>query len=108
MPWGGGGCFKFTSADASIVFRLPLVFGYVFLSCCISLQIGMDKILQSVGGGGGGNSVSVTVTNDGATILRSIHVDNAAAKVCHLSVSANLLYFPRWSLTLSLWAARYW
>lgn len=37
----------------------------------------MDKILQSVGSRDGG----ISVTNDGATILRSIHVDNAAAKV---------------------------
>lgn len=37
---------------------------------------GMDKILQSVGRG-----QSVTVTNDGATILKSIYVDNPAAKV---------------------------
>lgn len=35
---------------------------------------GMDKILQSQGGG-------VQVTNDGATILKSISIDNAAAKV---------------------------
>lgn len=37
----------------------------------------MDKILQSVGSRDG----NISVTNDGATILRSIHVDNAAAKV---------------------------
>jgi hypothetical protein len=37
---------------------------------------GMDKILQSLGRG-----QEVTVTNDGATILKSIHVDNPAAKV---------------------------
>ena len=37
---------------------------------------GMDKILQSVGRG-----QSVSVTNDGATILKSIYVDNPAAKV---------------------------
>ncbi len=37
----------------------------------------MDKILQSMGSREGG----ISVTNDGATILRSIHVDNAAAKV---------------------------
>lgn len=37
----------------------------------------MDKILQSVGSRDGG----ISVTNDGATILRAIHVDNAAAKV---------------------------
>jgi T-complex protein 1 subunit beta len=38
---------------------------------------GMDKILQSMGGMPG----EVTITNDGATILKSIHIDNAAAKV---------------------------
>lgn len=38
---------------------------------------GMDKILQSTTG----PNKSISVTNDGATILRSIHVDNAAAKV---------------------------
>ena len=37
---------------------------------------GMDKILQSQGRGN-----DVTVTNDGATILKSIYVDNPAAKV---------------------------
>jgi T-complex protein 1 subunit beta len=38
---------------------------------------GMDKILSSVSSADG----QITITNDGATILRSIHVDNAAAKV---------------------------
>jgi T-complex protein 1 subunit beta len=38
---------------------------------------GLDKILQKVDP----NDQSISVTNDGATILRSIHVDNAAAKV---------------------------
>uniref|UniRef100_A0A672NGY8 T-complex protein 1 subunit beta n=1 Tax=Sinocyclocheilus grahami TaxID=75366 RepID=A0A672NGY8_SINGR len=37
---------------------------------------GMDKILL-----GGGRDSSVTVTNDGATILKAIGVDNPAAKV---------------------------
>jgi len=37
---------------------------------------GMDKILQSTG-----REQSVTVTNDGATILKSIHLDNPAAKI---------------------------
>ncbi|KAL7371089.1 hypothetical protein ABVT39_018664 [Epinephelus coioides] len=37
---------------------------------------GMDKILL-----GGGKAGSVTVTNDGATILKAIGVDNPAAKV---------------------------
>lgn len=38
---------------------------------------GLDKILQKVDP----NDQSISVTNDGATILRSVHVDNAAAKV---------------------------
>ena len=37
---------------------------------------GMDKILQSMGRG-----ETVTVTNDGATILKSLYIDNPAAKV---------------------------
>ncbi|XP_030070367.1 T-complex protein 1 subunit beta [Microcaecilia unicolor] len=37
---------------------------------------GMDKILLS-----GGRDASVTVTNDGATILKSIGIDNPAAKI---------------------------
>lgn len=37
---------------------------------------GMDKILQSVSKGN-----QVSVTNDGATILKSIYVDNPAAKI---------------------------
>lgn len=37
---------------------------------------GMDKILQSVSRGR-----EITVTNDGATILKSVYVDNPAAKV---------------------------
>ena len=40
---------------------------------------GMDKILQSVGDPTAKRSI--TVTNDGATILKSIYVDNPAAKI---------------------------
>jgi T-complex protein 1 subunit beta len=40
---------------------------------------GMDKILQSVGDPT--TKRAITVTNDGATILKSIHVDNPAAKI---------------------------
>jgi len=39
---------------------------------------GMDKILQSVGDP---NDVRITITNDGATILRAVPVENPAAKV---------------------------
>jgi len=42
---------------------------------------GMDKILQPVGAQGADSTGALTVTNDGATILRSVHIDNAAAKV---------------------------
>ena len=37
---------------------------------------GMEKNLQSTGRGH-----SVTITNDGATILKSLHIDNPAAKL---------------------------
>lgn len=40
---------------------------------------GMDKILRPAGPGP--KNDNITVTNDGATILRSMHVDNAAAKI---------------------------
>lgn len=40
---------------------------------------GMDKILKPVGPGP--QSGNITVTNDGATILKSMHVDNAAARI---------------------------
>merc|ERR1711935_829454 len=40
---------------------------------------GMDKILQSMGDEHARKKI--TVTNDGATILQSIYVDNPAAKV---------------------------
>ena len=40
---------------------------------------GMDKILQSMGAGGAPERV--VVTNDGATILSNVEVQNAAAKV---------------------------
>ena len=41
----------------------------------------MDKILWGMGNGSG----TVEVTNDGATILRSVGVDNPAAKVIAFS-----------------------
>jgi T-complex protein 1 subunit beta len=40
---------------------------------------GMDKILQSVGEGG--SKGKTIITNDGATILSHILVDNPAAKI---------------------------
>lgn len=40
---------------------------------------GMDKILKPFSAGP--KSDTITVTNDGATILKSMHVDNPAAKI---------------------------
>lgn len=55
---------------------------------CISFAFVQDKILQSTGRGH-----SVTVTNDGATILKSLHVDNPAAKVLVGALSLGMLFF---------------
>merc|ERR1719502_726 len=42
----------------------------------------MDKILQPMpGAGDGGPRGNTTVTNDGATILKSVWIDNPAAKI---------------------------
>jgi T-complex protein 1 subunit beta len=40
---------------------------------------GMDKILTP--GGAGPTTSKITVTNDGATILQSMHIDNPAARI---------------------------
>jgi len=48
----------------------------VWRSTSSRVELPQDKILQSMGRGKG-----IMVTNDGATILKSIYVDNAAAKV---------------------------
>jgi len=40
---------------------------------------GMDKILRPMGPGP--RAEHITVTNDGATILKSMYIDNAAAKI---------------------------
>ena len=40
---------------------------------------GMDKILVPISAGP--KNKNINVTNDGATILRSMHVDNPAAKI---------------------------
>ena len=42
---------------------------------------GMDKLLQPVGNSQSGPRSHVTFTNDGATILKSIPIDNPAAKI---------------------------
>jgi len=59
--------------------RMSVFVGAIAIADLVKATLGpkgMDKILQSMGRGN-----SVSVTNDGATILKSIHLDNPAAKV---------------------------
>eukprot|EP00753_Platysulcus_tardus_P008931 PLAT1714.1.p1 GENE.PLAT1714.1~~PLAT1714.1.p1 ORF type:complete len:534 (+),score=304.19 PLAT1714.1:47-1648(+) len=59
--------------------RMSSIIGAIAVADLVKTTLGpkgMDKILQPVTG-----ESEVTVTNDGATILRSLYVDNAAAKV---------------------------
>lgn len=65
-------CFQLIDACVyTINFHFPTCVSYFLANI-----FGQDKILQSTGRGH-----VVTVTNDGATILKSLHIDNAAAKV---------------------------
>lgn len=59
--------------------RLQIFVGAIAIGDLVKTTLGpkgMDKILQSAGREG-----SVSVTNDGATILKSLYIDNPAAKV---------------------------
>eukprot|EP01104_Vermistella_antarctica_P000721 TRINITY_DN10842_c1_g1_i1.p1 TRINITY_DN10842_c1_g1~~TRINITY_DN10842_c1_g1_i1.p1 ORF type:complete len:553 (-),score=176.98 TRINITY_DN10842_c1_g1_i1:92-1702(-) len=59
--------------------RLSIFMGALAITDLVKTTLGpkgMDKILQSLS-----HENEVNVTNDGATILRSIHVDNPAGKV---------------------------
>lgn len=60
--------------------RLSSFIGAIAIADLVKTTLGpkgMDKILQRISE----HDQSVTVTNDGATILKSINLDNAAAKV---------------------------
>jgi len=59
--------------------RMASIVGALAIADLVKTSLGpkgMDKILQSTG-----RSNSVSVTNDGATILKSVLIDNPAAKV---------------------------
>ncbi|KAJ2090730.1 T-complex protein 1 subunit beta, partial [Coemansia sp. S142-1] len=61
--------------------RLSNIIGAIAVGDLVKSTLGpkgMDKILQSASSRGGDGLI---VTNDGATILKSIPLDNAAAKV---------------------------
>lgn len=68
------------SVDKGENARLSSFIGAIAIADMVKTTLGpkgMDKILQKVSEG----DQSVSVTNDGATILRSVMLDNAAAKV---------------------------
>ena len=84
--------FKCKATCGSVLDCMELFNAVLYLSTCWQLQLApayvcpdnlirasmmlQDKILQSVS-----RDQKVTVTNDGATILKSLYVDNPAAKV---------------------------
>lgn len=60
--------------------RLSSFIGAIAIADLVKTTLGpkgMDKILQRISE----HDQSISVTNDGATILKSINIDNAAAKV---------------------------
>lgn len=70
------------SADAGELARMQSFVGAIAIADLVKTTLGpkgMDKILQSIGDPTAKRAI--TVTNDGATILKSIHVDNPAAKI---------------------------
>ena len=70
------------SEDKGELARMQSFVGAIAIADLVKTTLGpkgMDKILQSVGDPTA--KKHITVTNDGATILRSIHVDNPAAKI---------------------------
>jgi len=69
-----------TSVDKGENARLSSFVGAIAISDLVKTTLGpkgMDKILQKVSE----HDQSISVTNDGATILKSVFLDNAAAKV---------------------------
>ena len=70
------------SQDAGELARMQSFVGAIAVADLVKTTLGpkgMDKILQSIGDPTAKRAI--TVTNDGATILKSIHIDNPAAKI---------------------------
>eukprot|EP00245_Coleochaete_scutata_P007577 TRINITY_DN23037_c0_g1_i1.p1 TRINITY_DN23037_c0_g1~~TRINITY_DN23037_c0_g1_i1.p1 ORF type:complete len:572 (-),score=128.89 TRINITY_DN23037_c0_g1_i1:628-2217(-) len=80
MAYGGEGLFKDEATEEKGErARMASFVGAMAIADLVKTTLGpkgMDKILQSSGRG-----QNIMVTNDGATILKSLHVDNPAAKV---------------------------
>ena len=69
-----------TQVDKGENARMSSFIGAIAIADLVKTTLGpkgMDKILQRVSQ----NDQSISVTNDGATILKSVNIDNAAAKV---------------------------
>ena len=67
------GAMQFKGQDS----KLSIIIGAMAVSDIVKSTLGpkgMDKILQGMNG-------DITVTNDGATILRRLTLDNPAAKI---------------------------
>lgn len=80
MDWDDLICFVLLYWTQGENARLSSFVGAIAVSDLVKTTLGpcgLDKILQRIGP----NDQSISVTNDGATILKSVHVDNAAAKV---------------------------
>lgn len=72
-----------TSVDKGENARLSSYVGAIAIADLVKTTLGpkgLDKMLQKVDASNSPGA-PLTVTNDGATILKSIHIDNAAAKV---------------------------
>lgn len=69
--------------DRGEVARLQYFVGAIAVGDLVKSTLGpkgTDKILQPIGGEGS-NTNKTTITNDGATILKSLWIDNPAAKI---------------------------
>jgi len=63
-------------------FRLSSFVGAIAVADIVKSTLGpkgIDKILQPMSDEGGNNRIQIT--NDGATILNSVYIDNGAAKI---------------------------
>jgi len=70
------------SEEKGEIARLSSFVGAIAVADLVKTTLGpkgMDKILKPMGSGP--RNENITVTNDGATILKSIHVDNPAARI---------------------------
>lgn len=81
---GNEGSILNARVDKGEVAQLSSLVGAIAVADLVKTTLGpkgMDKILQSTNPQMAGRAAGVTVTNDGATILKSIPVENPSAKI---------------------------